>query len=133
MAFSSSKRVHSELPEAPGCGHHESSEVKEKVEDRREVGPIEKSIVDKIQEEFHPSHFEIRNDSWMHQHHRAMQGAKNMKESHFSMVIVSDKFRELKSLPSRHRYVYKVLEEEMVNRGVHAIQMKTKTVEEFTD
>ncbi|VEU22389.1 DEKNAAC103442 [Brettanomyces naardenensis] len=128
MAFNTSRKTESGLPEAPGCRHN--SGVNEDIADVRQTGPIQQSITDKVKKEFEPTHFDIRNDSWMHRDHRAMQGVDNVSESHFSLLIVSDKFKG-KNLPARHRWVYKLIEEEMADGGVHAVQMKTKTEGEW--
>ncbi|RCK63847.1 hypothetical protein Cantr_10779 [Candida viswanathii] len=89
-------------------------------------GPIESSIISKITSEFHPSYFKIVNDSHKHAHHAGIRGASNTTESHFRLEIVSDAFDGLK-LPQRHRLVYNLLDDELKNHGVHALQMKTKT------
>ncbi len=93
------------------------------------TGPIEQSIRNKLTNEFNPSSLKIRNDSHKHSHHRAMEGVSNMTESHFMIDIVSDSFKG-KSQPSRHRLIYSLLKDELENKGVHALQMKTKTIEE---
>ena len=52
------------------------------------------------------------------------------KETHFSLVVVSDAFKG-KMQAARHRMVYKILEEELKREGgVHALQLKTLTVGE---
>lgn len=122
------RNMSSGIPKAPTCGHHHAANP----EKEPAKGPIEEGIVAKIREDLQPTYFKIRNDSWMHRGHRAMQGAGNLDESHFSMVVISDKFKELRNLPSRHRYVYKLLDDELQNKGVHAIQMKLKTPEEWS-
>lgn len=116
----------STFPSVPACKHHDLSE-----KPAPEVGPIEQSIREKVSRELEPTYFDVKNDSWMHAHHLGMRGATNTSESHFSMVIISPKFAEFKNLPSRHRFVYGLLKDEMTNGGVHAIQMKTKTPEEW--
>ena len=58
-----------------------------------------------------------------------MQGRVS-KETHFRLVIISDAFRS-KMQPARHRMVYALLEEELKRTGgIHALQLKTRTVEE---
>lgn len=93
------------------------------------AGPIENSIVEKITLSLSPTFLKVANDSHKHSHHQAMQTASNIKESHFRLEIVSDKFLG-KNMPARHRLVYLLLEDEFQNKGLHALQMKTKTVEE---
>lgn len=95
-------------------------------------GPIEQSIRSKLTDKFHPVTLKIRNDSHKHSHHRAMEGVSNMTESHFMINIVSDSF-EGKSQPVRHRLIYALLKDELENKGVHALQMKTKTPSEIKE
>lgn len=89
-------------------------------------GPVEESIVEKLVAKFNPSYLKIANDSHKHSHHAGMKGASNVKESHFRIEIISDEFTGL-NMPSRHRLVYALLDDEIKNKGVHALQMKTKT------
>lgn len=93
------------------------------------AGPIEDSIVEKIKTALSPTFLSVANDSHKHSHHQAMQTASNIKESHFRLEIVSDMF-EGKNMPARHRLVYLLLDDEFKNKGLHALQMKTKTVAE---
>lgn len=52
-------------------------------------------------------------------------------ESHFSVIVVSDKFKEL-SLLERHRLVNATLADVLADGGgVHALSIKAKTVEQF--
>jgi BolA protein len=92
-------------------------------------GPIELSMIDKITTNLHPSYLKVTNESIKHAHHSAIRGAFNTTESHFHLDIISDSF-EGKSLPARHRMVYGLLQDEIDNKGVHALQMRTKTVKE---
>ncbi|KAL6450912.1 BOL1 BolA-like protein 1 [Candida maltosa Xu316] len=92
-------------------------------------GPIELSIISKVTNEFKPSYFKIVNDSHKHAHHAGIRGATNTTESHFRLEIISDTFSG-KTLPTRHRLVYSLLDDELKNHGVHALQMKTKTEQE---
>jgi BolA-like protein 1 len=72
---------------------------------------------------------EVRNDSHLHSHHKAMQGV-NSKETHFALNIVSTEFKA-KMQPARHRMVYALLKEEMDREGgIHALQLRTKTPDE---
>ncbi|KAG7822180.1 hypothetical protein KL928_000655 [Ogataea angusta] len=96
----------------------------------RMAGPIETAIRRKLTSEFSPKHLAIANDSHKHAHHAGLRGATNTTESHFRITIVSDKFAGV-PLPARHRLVYKVLDHELQNEGVHALQLKTKTEPEW--
>jgi BolA protein len=52
------------------------------------------------------------------------------QETHFRVVITSDAFKS-KMQPARHRMVYALLKEEMAKEGgIHALQLRTRTVEE---
>jgi BolA-like protein 1 len=52
------------------------------------------------------------------------------QETHFRVVITSDAFKS-KMQPARHRMVYGLLKEEMAREGgIHALQLRTRTVEE---
>ncbi|GMG22009.1 unnamed protein product [Ambrosiozyma monospora] len=96
-----------------------------------ESTPIEDSIRSKITQQYAPTYLKIRNDSWKHAGHRGLQGHANITESHFHITIISDAFNGVK-LPARHRGVYKLLSQEMNDMGVHALQLKTKTAEEWS-
>ncbi|KAH3666627.1 hypothetical protein WICMUC_005611 [Wickerhamomyces mucosus] len=93
------------------------------------IGPIQATITEKLTAEFQPTSLEIYNDSHNHAHHAGLRGATNVTESHFRIEIVSDKFEGLK-LPNRHRLIYNLLDEEIKEKGVHALQMKIKTPSE---
>ena len=93
------------------------------------VGPIEASILKKLQSTFHPTFPEIRNDSHKHAKHAGMQGASNRTESHFFIKMQSEVFNG-KNLPARHRLVYSLLDDEISKQGVHALQMKLKGTNE---
>lgn len=58
-----------------------------------------------------------------------MEGSTS-RETHFRLVITSDAFKS-KMQPARHRLVYSLLKEEMAQEGgIHALQLRTMTVEE---
>ncbi|CAK3896119.1 Hypothetical predicted protein [Lecanosticta acicola] len=91
--------------------------------------PMEDAVRQKIGEAFAPTSLEIFNDSHKHAHHRAMEGSTS-KETHFRVNIVSDAFKS-KMQPARHRMVYALLKDELAAEGgIHALQLKTRTVEE---
>ncbi|SGZ49185.1 CIC11C00000004369 [Sungouiella intermedia] len=93
------------------------------------IGPIEELIIAKITSALNPTYLKIANDSHKHSHHKPMQTASNVRESHFRIEVVSDNF-EGKNMPSRHRVVYQLLNDEFENKGLHALQMKTRTTKE---
>ncbi len=47
------------------------------------------------------------------------------------MEVVADAFKG-KSLVARHRMVYALLDEELKEKGVHALALKTKTPDEVS-
>ncbi|KAF2486708.1 bola protein [Neohortaea acidophila] len=91
--------------------------------------PMEDAMRRKITEALAPTSLEIHNDSHLHAHHKAMEGSVS-KETHFRVNIISDAFKS-KMQPARHRMVYALLKDEMaMEGGIHALQLKTRTVEE---
>lgn len=92
-------------------------------------GPIEQGIITKIVENLRPTFLKVSNDSAKHSHHAGVRNATNKTESHFKLEIISDDFIG-KSMPSRHRIVYQLLDDEFKTKGLHALTMKTKTVDE---
>lgn len=97
----------------------------------RIIGPIETSIAEKIENDLQPEYLTIRNDSWKHSHHSAKKGVSSIGESHFNVTIVSDKFKELglKTPLSRHRYIFKLLDDEV--QYIHGFQVTCKTHDEW--
>ncbi|KAI8910386.1 bola-like protein-domain-containing protein [Gorgonomyces haynaldii] len=91
-------------------------------------GPIGQSIHRKLTEQLKPSFLEINDDSHRHRNHAAMKGL-NASETHFRLVVVSDRFKDLK-LVQRHQLVYQILDQE-IKDGVHALQMTCKTPQEY--
>ncbi|KAI7905296.1 bola-like protein-domain-containing protein [Cokeromyces recurvatus] len=95
----------------------------------QDKGPIQLSIESKISEALNPTILETINESQLHAHHEPMRGNTN-KETHFSVTVVSDAFKG-KTLMQRHRLIYGLLDDELQNKGVHALTLKTKTQEEI--
>ncbi|CCH42591.1 BolA-like protein 1 [Wickerhamomyces ciferrii] len=129
----SRQNLNSSIPK-PSSSHHSmlrplATRIRTFATKMTTPGPIEEVITSKLQKEFNPISLKIRNDSHKHAHHRAMDDVTNRTESHFHIDIVSEKFQG-KNQPSRHRLIYSLLKDEIDNKGVHAIQMKTKTPEE---
>ena len=73
-------------------------------------------ISDKLTKAFVPEHLEVIDESHLHAGHA---GARPEGETHFRVVIVSDKFVD-QNLVSRHRMVNEVLSDELKGR-VHAL------------
>ncbi|GMM35429.1 Bol1 protein [Saccharomycopsis crataegensis] len=94
-------------------------------------GPIEISIAEKISEKLNPESLVIFNDSHKHAGHHGLRGASNTTESHFRLEVISGAFAPYKTQPNRHRLIYNILDDELKTKGVHALQLKTKTPEEI--
>ncbi len=82
---------------------------------------LAEQIENKINAEFSPSFLQIENESHKH---RSGSGS-----SHFRLVIVSEKFLDLR-LIARHRLVNNLLTEELA-ADVHALALHTFTAEEW--
>ncbi|XP_059084937.1 bolA-like protein DDB_G0274169 [Tigriopus californicus] len=85
-------------------------------------GPIESKIREKLTNKFVPIHFEVVNESYMH-------NVPKGSETHFKVMIVSDVFKDL-ALIKRHRLVNETLTEELES-GVHALSIVAKTPEQW--
>lgn len=83
---------------------------------------VTQTITDKLSETFSPYHMEVINES--NRHH-----VPPNSETHFKLVIVSDKFNDLR-LIARHRMVNDLFADELQN-GVHALTMHTYTKNEW--
>lgn len=93
------------------------------------MGIIASSIKEKLKQSFNPSHLEVIDESQKHAHHRgahehAAEGGSN--ESHFHVVIVSDKFEGMSRL-AKHRAVLDVLKEEVAQ--IHAFSLEASPPE----
>ena len=84
---------------------------------------VQQSIETKIAAALTPSHLEVVNESYMH-------SVPPGSESHFRVVVVSDRF-EGQPLVGRHQTVNKILEREL-EQGLHALSMQTLTGAEWT-
>lgn len=85
-------------------------------------GPMAATIRSKLTEALQPTHLEVINESHMH-------NVPENSETHFKVVIVSDKFEEeeLKVPLARHRYVFNVLTEELTTGPVHALAIVARS------
>ena len=83
---------------------------------------IEKIIL----ENYDPYFFSVIDVS---EQHRGHQNFKENVESHFEIVVVSDKFRNIKRI-DRHRMVNNSLKDEFWS-DLHSAIIKTYTVEEY--
>ena len=80
------------------------------------------TIYAKLQQELAPLHLEVINESSMH-------NVPPGSESHFKVVVVSERFQGEKLL-ARHRLVNRTLAAELQG-GVHALALHTLTPEEW--
>lgn len=86
------------------------------------ANPVESSIIQKLTENFSPVYIDVINESFKH-------NVPKGSETHFKVVIVSDKFSG-KKLIDRHRDVNSVLTEELQG-SVHALSIQAKTPEQW--
>ena len=82
---------------------------------------IQNKIQTKLHDALNPLYFELSNESHMH-------NVPPGSESHFKVVMVSDKFAGL-PLIKRHQLLYGILAEEM--KSIHALALHTLTAEEY--
>jgi BolA protein len=83
----------------------------------------------KLVQQLAPVHLVITDNSRLHAGHAEMRGNRAV-ESHFAITVVSEGFKGLSPV-ERHRLVYKHLAEEL-SSGVHALEIKAKTPEEYS-
>lgn len=90
------------------------------------MGIIASSIKEKLEQSFTPSQLDVIDESHKHAHHRgahehAADGGS--AESHFHVVIVSNKFEGM-SVLAKHRAVKEVISEEM--KQIHALSISAR-------
>jgi len=83
---------------------------------------VEQRIVEKLKACLDPSHLEVINESSMH-------NVPKGSETHFKVVVVSERFAGLPSV-RRHQLVYGALAEEMKS-GVHALAITSRSPAEW--
>ncbi|XP_065372379.1 bolA-like protein DDB_G0274169 [Calliphora vicina] len=86
-------------------------------------GPVADAISVAITEHLQPVHLEVINESYMH---NVPKGA----ETHFKVLIVSEKFEEL-PLIKRHRLVNQVVKEKLEDLFPHALSIEAKTPKQW--
>ena len=84
------------------------------------------NIQNLILKNYEPEFFSVLDVS---EQHRGHQNFKEDIESHFEIIIVSEKFKNLNRI-ERHRMVNKSLREEFLS-DLHSVTMKTYTKEEY--
>ena len=83
---------------------------------------VQDLLHEKLTAHLEPEHLEVENES---HRHRVPAGA----ETHFRVVIVSDRFAGL-GLMARHRLVHEVLAEELAG-PLHALSIQAYSPEEW--
>jgi stress-induced morphogen len=86
------------------------------------VAVIQARIETKLKDSLDPSHLEVINESHMH-------NVPKGSETHFKVVVVSDRFEGVSSV-KRHQLVYGALAEEM-RSGVHALAITSRSPTEW--
>lgn len=84
-----------------------------------QTGPIERELRAMLERELAPERLEIANDSAKHHGHAGDDGSG---ESHFSILIESDRFEGLTRL-ERQRLVNRVLGD-LPGQRIHALSVK---------
>ncbi|CAH0526721.1 transcriptional regulator BolA [Vibrio hippocampi] len=85
---------------------------------------IQNVIEEKLHLALSPTFLDVRNESYMH-------NVPAGSESHFKVVVVSEKFENTR-LIARHRQVNSALAEELAG-AVHALAIHTYTPQEWTE
>ena len=83
------------------------------------------NIENLILKNYEPEYFSVIDVS---EQHRGHKNFKEDVESHFEIIIVSEKFKNLNRI-ERHRMVNKSLREEFLS-DLHSVIIKTYTIEE---
>ncbi|XP_064401262.1 DNA-binding transcriptional regulator BolA-like [Halichondria panicea] len=85
---------------------------------REATGEVQRTIHTKLEQQLTPLHLEVINESHMH-------NVPKGSESHFKVVVVSDKFEGV-ALIKRHRLIMDALGEQL-QQGVHALSIQADT------
>ncbi len=80
---------------------------------------VKEEIEHLLKEGLAPSHLEVLDESWKHAGHRE---AGDATESHFKVIISSDKIKEL-SLLQQHRKINHLLQS-LLREKIHALQIE---------
>mmetsp|Transcript_8064 Transcript_8064/g.17192 ORF Transcript_8064/g.17192 Transcript_8064/m.17192 type:complete len:141 (+) Transcript_8064:84-506(+) len=85
------------------------------------------AITEKLTSAFTPTHLEVRNESHMH-------NVPTGSETHFKVIVISDKFKETRNSLARHRLVNEILKEEIAADGpVHALSIVAMTPDKWKE
>lgn len=82
---------------------------------------LQQRIQHKVESAIQPQHFDLINESHMH--------SGPATESHFKLVVVSERFEGLNAV-KRHQHLYGLLSEELKD-GVHALALHLYTPAEW--
>ena len=88
------------------------------------MGPIERSITDKLRAFFDAEVLQVANESFMH-------SVPAGSESHFKLVVVCEQFNGQR-LVQRHQSVYRLLADELAG-PVHALALHTYSPLEWVE
>lgn len=86
---------------------------------------VVESIRDKLTATLSPIHVELVDESALHAGHA---GARPEGESHFRLIVVSDRFKGHGRL-ERQRMIYQALDE-LMQSDIHALSIKALTPDE---
>lgn len=84
-------------------------------------------ITDKLKSLFKPAKIEVIDQSYLHAGH--FKHPDNLKETHFVVIIVADRFIDLGQV-ERHKLIYSSLSKEF-EEGLHALSIQAFTPEEY--
>eukprot|EP00551_Chaetoceros_affinis_P007058 CAMPEP_0203663616 /NCGR_PEP_ID=MMETSP0090-20130426/1197_1 /ASSEMBLY_ACC=CAM_ASM_001088 /TAXON_ID=426623 /ORGANISM="Chaetoceros affinis, Strain CCMP159" /LENGTH=131 /DNA_ID=CAMNT_0050526601 /DNA_START=93 /DNA_END=488 /DNA_ORIENTATION=+ len=93
--------------------------TKEASANSSEDSPVTSSITSKLSSSFDPMYLDVINESHMH-------NVPKNSETHFKVVLVSEKFDGVASLVKRHRMIHSILSEELEG-PVHALSIVAKS------
>ncbi|HEX7693656.1 MAG TPA: BolA family protein [Sphingomonas sp.] len=85
------------------------------------TGPLAEIIADRLTDELAPSHLEVINDS---HHHAGHMGDDGTGESHFTVIVESDRFVGLNRV-ARQRLVNQALADLLSSR-IHALAIRAR-------
>ena len=85
---------------------------------------IQKQLEERLQNSFQPVLLKVINESSQH-------NVPERSESHFRVLVVSDKFTGL-SLIKRHQMVHQAIKED-ITKKIHAFSQQTLTPKEFEE
>mmetsp|Transcript_13186 Transcript_13186/g.19908 ORF Transcript_13186/g.19908 Transcript_13186/m.19908 type:complete len:149 (+) Transcript_13186:100-546(+) len=90
-------------------------------------GPVSEAIAEKLTSSFSPVHLEVRNESHMH-------NVPIGSETHFKVVVISEKFKDARTPLKRHRLVNDTLKLEVAADGpVHALSIVAMTPDKWQE